>query len=47
MRNALDELIVDGIKTNADLHRMLTRDEAFSKGGVNIHYLEKKLGLKH
>ena len=21
------------------------RDEAFKKGGVNIHYLEKKLGL--
>ncbi len=43
MRNALDELIVDGIKTNADLHRMLTRDQAFGQGGVNIHYLEKKL----
>jgi acetyl-CoA carboxylase biotin carboxylase subunit len=47
MRNALDELIVDGIKTNADLHRMLTRDQAFGQGGVNIHYLEKKLGLRH
>ncbi len=48
MRNALDELIVDGIKTNTELHKMLTRDEAFGKGGVNIHYLEKKLGMdKH
>ncbi|MDP5892883.1 acetyl-CoA carboxylase biotin carboxylase subunit [Pseudomonas aeruginosa] len=48
MRNALDELIVDGIKTNTGLHKDLVRDAAFCKGGVNIHYLEKKLGMdKH
>ena len=45
MRNALDEMVIDGIKTNIDLHADLVRDEAFKKGGVNIHYLEKKLGL--
>ncbi|HBO4048006.1 TPA: acetyl-CoA carboxylase biotin carboxylase subunit [Pseudomonas aeruginosa] len=48
MRNALDELIVDGIKTNTELHKDLVRDATFCKGGVNIHYLEKKLGMdKH
>ena len=48
MRNALDEIVVDGIKTNIPLHRDLVRDEGFCKGGVNIHYLEKKLGMdKH
>ncbi|NHN75766.1 acetyl-CoA carboxylase biotin carboxylase subunit [Azotobacter chroococcum] len=48
MRNALDEIVVDGIKTNVPLHRELTRDPGFCQGGVNIHYLEKKLGLdKH
>ncbi|MCL5041755.1 MAG: acetyl-CoA carboxylase biotin carboxylase subunit [Gammaproteobacteria bacterium] len=46
MRNALDELVVDGIKTNTPLHRELVRDSAFCKGGVNIHYLEHKLGIK-
>jgi acetyl-CoA carboxylase biotin carboxylase subunit len=45
MRNALDEMMIDGIKTNIDLHADLVRDKAFKKGGVNIHYLEKKLGL--
>ncbi|AKH69001.1 acetyl-CoA carboxylase, biotin carboxylase subunit [Spongiibacter sp. IMCC21906] len=45
MRNALDELIVDGIRTNTDLQRDLVRDSAFRKGGVSIHYLEKKLKL--
>ncbi|WP_017937040.1 acetyl-CoA carboxylase biotin carboxylase subunit [Zestomonas thermotolerans] len=45
MRNALDEIVVDGIKTNVPLHRDLVRDKGFIKGGVNIHYLEKKLGM--
>lgn len=45
MRQALDELVVEGIRTNADLHRDLVRDAAFQKGGVSIHYLEKKLGM--
>ena len=45
MRNALDELLVEGIKTNIDLQKDLVRDSAFQRGGVNIHYLEKKLGL--
>ena len=48
MRNALEEVVVDGIKTNIPLHRDLVVDEGFCKGGVNIHYLEKKLGMdKH
>lgn len=45
MRTALDELVVDGIRTNTQLHRDLVRDSAFTKGGVSIHYLEKKLKL--
>ncbi|MBU3058179.1 acetyl-CoA carboxylase biotin carboxylase subunit [Pseudomonas indica] len=48
MRNALEEIVVDGIKTNIPLHRDLVRDKGFCKGGINIHYLEKKLGMdKH
>ncbi|MDJ0877631.1 MAG: acetyl-CoA carboxylase biotin carboxylase subunit [Halieaceae bacterium] len=43
MRQALEELVVEGIRTNADLHRDLVRDAAFARGGVSIHYLEKKL----
>ncbi len=46
MRNALDEIVVDGIKSNIALHRdQIVRDANFAKGGVDIHYLEKKLGL--
>ena len=43
MRQALDELIVEGIRTNTPLHRDLVRDKAFQAGGVSIHYLESKL----
>jgi acetyl-CoA carboxylase biotin carboxylase subunit len=45
MRMALDEVIIDGIKTNIPLHKTLLEDVSFQAGGVNIHYLEKKLGL--
>jgi len=45
MRVALDELVVGGIKTNIPMQQDLVRDAAFAKGGVNIHYLEKKLNL--
>ncbi|HDS6456988.1 TPA: acetyl-CoA carboxylase biotin carboxylase subunit [Morganella morganii subsp. morganii] len=45
MKNALAELIIDGIKTNIELHQLIMNDENFCKGGTNIHYLEKKLGL--
>ncbi|MBI5612729.1 MAG: acetyl-CoA carboxylase biotin carboxylase subunit [Gammaproteobacteria bacterium] len=45
MRIALSEMIVDGIKTNIPLHKDIMNDAAFERGGVNIHYLEKKLGL--
>ena len=43
MRNALDEIIIDGIKTNIELHQRIMRDKQFIEGGTNIHYLEKML----
>lgn len=46
MENALSETIVEGIKTNIPLHQQILSDENFRAGGTNIHYLEKKLGLK-
>lgn len=43
MRNALDEMIIDGIKTNLDLHQRIMHDQAFIQGCTNIHYLESML----
>lgn len=45
MSNALEEMHIDGIKTNIPLHQDIMNDEGFRIGGVNIHYLEKKLKL--
>ena len=45
MQGALEEMVIEGIKTNIPLQRRILKDEAFIEGGANIHYLEKKLGL--
>ncbi len=46
MRNALAELVVEGIKTNTALHQEILSHAAFREGGLDIHYLERRLGLK-
>ncbi|NLA51885.1 MAG: acetyl-CoA carboxylase biotin carboxylase subunit [Alcaligenaceae bacterium] len=43
---ALSEMIVEGINTNIPLHRELLNDPVFIKGGMDIHYLEKKLAAR-
>lgn len=45
MRNALAEIVVEGIKTNIPLHQEICQHTAFKAGGTDIHYLEKRLGL--
>jgi acetyl-CoA carboxylase biotin carboxylase subunit len=47
MQNALDELLIDGIRTNTPLHKDILRDPNFRKGGTNIHYLEHMLAGAH
>lgn len=47
MKNALDEIVVEGIKTNIPLHKEIMSDANFAKGGTNIHYLEKELLSKN
>jgi acetyl-CoA carboxylase biotin carboxylase subunit len=44
MRGALAELVIEGIKTNAPLHRRILSDARFIDGGTDIHYLEKQFG---
>ena len=41
MRRALQEFIVEGIKTTIPYHLQLMDDEGFQKGEFNTHYLEK------
>ena len=46
MRNALNEMVIEGIKTNTPLHQEIFGHSAFRQGGLDIHYLERRLGLK-
>jgi len=44
MRQALDEMILTGIKTNIPLHKdLILQDEKFCEQAMDIHYLEKHL----
>ena len=45
MKNALAEIVIEGIKTNVPLHQEIFQHAAFQQGGTDIHYLEKRLGL--
>ncbi|MEL7311992.1 MAG: acetyl-CoA carboxylase biotin carboxylase subunit [Pseudomonadota bacterium] len=45
MRGALDEFVIEGIKTNIALHQEILQHGAVQSGGTDIHYLEKRLGL--
>ena len=42
---ALRELVIEGISTNIELHQDLLDAPVVNKGGMDIHYLEHKLGL--
>jgi acetyl-CoA carboxylase, biotin carboxylase subunit len=46
MKNALAEMVIEGIKTNVPLHQEIFNHAAFQKGGLDIHYLERRLGLR-
>lgn len=47
MRTALNEMVIGGINCNIPLLLDIINDAGFEAGSQNIHYLEKKLGLKH
>ena len=46
MNMALQEIVVEGVRTNIPLHQEIFMHSAFRAGGTDIHYLEKRLGLK-
>jgi acetyl-CoA carboxylase biotin carboxylase subunit len=44
MKQALDEMILTGIKTNIPLHKdLILEDKNFCAQAMDIHYLEKHL----
>tara|TARA_B100001093_G_scaffold1668_1_gene1670 strand:+ start:9219 stop:10562 length:1344 start_codon:yes stop_codon:yes gene_type:complete len=43
MNRALNEIIIDGISTNIDLHKWIINSDNFSKGDYNTNWLEKNI----
>ena len=43
MQVALNETMIEGVKTNIPLLQRILSDKGFQGGAVNIHYLEKRL----
>jgi len=41
----LNEVVIEGGKSNVALQKDIVTDYAFMEGGTDIHYLEKRLGL--
>ena len=42
MRNALREMVLEGIKTNIPLHQRIMNDPGFHRADFSIHYLEQR-----
>ena len=47
LRRAIDEFVVDGIKTTLPLFQRLIKEPDILSGNYDIHWLEKYLGMKH
>jgi acetyl-CoA carboxylase biotin carboxylase subunit len=43
MRNALDEMVISGIRSNIPLQQDLIKSSEFKQGSVDIHFLTKRL----
>lgn len=46
MKNALEEMHIEGIKTNIPLHQEILANKEFRAGGTNIHFLERMMREK-
>src|SRR5690606_32189507 len=47
LRRAVDEFVVDGVKTTLPLFQRLIKEPDIRTGAYDIHWLEKYLGMKH
>jgi len=43
MKNALDEFIIEGVKTTIPFHRKIMENECFLKGDVHINFIEERI----
>jgi len=44
MRNALNEFVIEGVKTTIPFHKIIMEDESFLKGDIHINLIEERIG---
>jgi len=42
MKQALDEFIIEGVKTNIPFHKVALEDEAFKRGDYTTNFVEER-----
>lgn len=45
MKNALNELVIDGVKTTIPFHKRIMEDEQFLRGDIHINFVDEKIKL--
>ena len=44
MRNALEEFVIDGVKTTIPFHKRIMEDEDFLRGDIHINFVDERIG---
>lgn len=44
MKNALNEFVIEGVKTTIPFHRRIMEDGCFLKGDIHINFIEERIG---
>jgi len=44
MRNALDEFVIEGVKTTIPFHKKIMEDACFLKGDIHVDFIEERIG---
>jgi len=44
MRNALNEFVIEGVKTTVPFHKRIMEDPSFVKGDIHVNFVEERIG---
>ncbi len=44
MKNALNEFVIEGVKTTIPFHKKIVEDEFFLKGEIHVNFIEERIG---
>jgi len=45
MKNALDEFVIEGMKTTIPFHKKIMEDEYFLKGDIHVNFIEERIEM--